>query len=441
MSIVDNLLYFIILGLPTAIADFAIWKNLTEVRLKFSKIISTLIIVIVGILFSITYLYINSFLRIIIILILLIIACYLLLKIDIKQAIYLSIYNMLIVMIGELIFSILYMIFMNFKSLAILDSKINAILINVFIALISYGLSKIRFVKKMYMKLEKLFNKLGNNLILAFAILMLFSINFLFVTTYYQVDIKLLILINTFISAIYLIIIFKIFSVENKFIKITDKYNTTLSSLKEYEEILDKYKIMNHENKNDLLMIRGMITKKEKDVDKYIDSIINTKIKDDEKVMYETSIIPSGGLRAVIYSKLLIMKDKKINSILHVDKEVRKIDLSEYSDQFVLDLCRVVSIYIDNAIEATETTKRKEIVIQLFIDSESKFNISITNTYSGTIDLSRIDSKGYTTKSSGHGYGLALASEILGKNKEMVNSRKVNQNAFTQIIIIDRKQK
>ena len=224
----------------------------------------------------------------------------------------------------------------------------------------------------------------------------------------------------------------------HKYIKISNKYNTTLANLKEYEEILDKYKIMNHENKNDLLMIRNMIIKKEKDVDKYIDKLIEVKIKDDEKVMYETSIIPSGGLRATIYSKILMMKDNKINYKLHVDKGVRQVDLSGYSDEFVLDLCKVVSIFIDNAIEATCASKKREVLIQLFMDSEDKLNISIANTYKGSIDLSKIEMKGYTTKGEGHGYGLSLANELLSKHKFIRNTREIRKNTFVQNLVIDK---
>ena len=195
---------------------------------------------------------------------------------------------------------------------------------------------------------------------------------------------------------------------------------------------------MNHENKNDLLMIRSMYIKKEKGIDKYIDKLIDTKIKDDEKIMYETSIIPSGGLRAVIYSKLLIMKDKKIKSSLHVDKKVREVDISEYGEEFVLDLCKVISIYMDNAIEATSKSRKKEILIQLYLDSEDRFKISITNTYTGGIEISKLEVKGYSTKGEGRGYGLALASEILNKHKNVENDKKIDKTTFTQTIVINK---
>lgn len=438
MSIVLTIMYFILGGLPNCLFYFHVWENLKSNNYKIDKFKKLIFLIILSLSISVVHDLISDFIRIILILVLLVIVNVIAYRNDIKESIVLGFYSLIMLMIAELLFGMVYIFIMNNSAIAMLDTRITTIIMNLIISLIAYLLYKIPILKNLYKKLYNLFSKLSNSFILIFAILILFSVNFLFLTSYYKIDIQWLILINTVISTIYLIIVFKIFSVENKFIKINAKYNTTLNSLKEYEDILDKYKIMNHENKNDLLMIRNMILKKEKDVDKYIDKLIDVKIKDDEKLMYETSIIPSGGLRAVIYSKLLIMKNKKIKNTLCVDKSVRRVDLTEYSDDFVLDLCKVISIFIDNAIETTSLTKKKEVLIELFLDSKDVFNISVSNTYKGTIDLSKIDSKGYTTKGDSHGYGLALAAELLNKHKQMKNVRKITNKIFTQTITIEK---
>jgi len=439
MNIVLNGLYYIILGAPNAFFHLLIWNKLDDKNKIKHKWIYLISISVLALVFSLIHDYVSSMLRIVLILAALVIAYLILHNKNMKQALVSSTYTLGLLMVGELLFGIIYLIINKTTALEMLDGKLTNIIMNLCISLIAYGLYNITIFKKFYEKLNKLFSKLSNGFILVFAILILFSVNFAFLTSYYKIDFKWLILINTIISAVYLIIVFKIFNVENKIIKINAKYNTTLTNLKEYEEILDKYKIMNHENKNDLLMISSMIIKKENNIDKYIDKLIDTKIKDDEKLMYETSIIPSGGLRAVIYSKLLIMKDKKISSVLHVDKKVRSVDLSDYGEEFVIDLCKIVSIYIDNAIEATLSSKNKEILVQLYLNSENKLEIAIANTFKGEVDLSKIDLKGYSTKGEGRGYGLSLAHEILGRNKNIENIRKLDKNMFTQIIIINKK--
>ena len=93
----------------------------------------------------------------------------------------------------------------------------------------------------------------------------------------------LYIIINNISIYLILIVVYILIKKENEYTKIYDKYNTTLNSLKEYEDILDKYKVSNHENKNQLLTIRNMVLEKDKKIAKYIDELVKNKIKDDEK--------------------------------------------------------------------------------------------------------------------------------------------------------------
>ena len=97
----------------------------------------------------------------------------------------------------------------------------------------------------------------------------------------------------------------------------------------------------------------------------------------------------------------------------------------------MLDVCKIVGVFLDNAIEAVLELKQKHIKITLFTDGEY-LNIEISNNFKGNIDLTSIDEKGYTSKSKGHGYGLTLVKEILSKNNKLKNERKINKNIFTQ---------
>lgn len=437
MSIV-NILYYMILGIPEMFSYLFVWNKYESKERKNKFLVNLVIFLLMSTFLSFVHYVFNGYIKAFFTLLVLITSCKILLNKNFKISIILPLFTLLLMLVAEVIFALLYMIIFNFKQLPTFESGIGVLIPTLLICFIYLILSSQNFIKYFYKKIIGLVSKINTKLLTLICILLLMTINFMFASLYYKIDLKWLVLINTVISGVYLIIVFRIFSVENKYIKMSNKYNTTLSSLKEYEEILDKYKIMNHENKNDLLMIRNMIMKKEKDVEKYIDKIIDIKIKDDEKIMYDASIIPSGGLRAVIYSKTLMMKDKKIKSELRVDKKVRQVDLSEYSEEFVLDLCRIISIYIDNAIEATLLCKNKEVFIQLFVDSKDNFNISIANTYKGSLDLSKIDDRGYTTKGNGHGYGLSLAASLLEKHKKMINVRKIDKKVFNQTIIIEK---
>ena len=111
-------------------------------------------------------------------------------------------------------------------------------------------------------------------------------------------------------------------------------------------------------------------------------------------------------------------------------------DFSTIPSKMNYDICRIIGIILDNAIEATIklNEENKEILISMYIDEY--FIIEISNRFIGEIDINKIFNKGYTTKEKGHGYGLNLLRKIVNENDNIINEVKVTNNIFTQIIKI-----
>ena len=99
------------------------------------------------------------------------------------------------------------------------------------------------------------------------------------------------------------------------------------------------------------------------------------------------------------------------------------------------DICKILGVYLDNAIEATENILDKEIIISLYKDKGS-IVIEISNTFLGEVDLNKINNIGYTTKVGNHGYGLPLCNEIINKNEKLNGKTIVNTNVFKQSLVI-----
>lgn len=283
------------------------------------------------------------------------------------------------------------------------------------------------------LKISKLGSHIKNHYILVMIILsvLLFSISVYICLFDYDVGI---ILSTLFIMiTVYTIIVIGTINEFYQKNKIQSEYDILLKNLNEYENLLDLQRVTNHENKNQLLVIKGMVDKGESNTSEYINSIIDTQYKDNDAIIYKTNRIPSGGLRGLIYYKILTMKEKKINSNLDVDRSLNELDFDNIPIKTNQELCKIVGVFLDSAIQAVSELKKKVIDIYLKYENDELY-IKVSNNYSGIIELDKIDNSGYTTKGKGHGYGLSLVKGIIRENACFKNDREIHGKMFSQII-------
>lgn len=424
--------------LGTFINSFAqifIWSRLLNKKINFKDYKYYIVQVLFAFLMLLNFLFVNTILRVLVIVVIMTIFCYFLFKCNYRISFITSIFSQLIMMISELIFAILVVVILKIDSNFIVSNLVGKLIANIFISIIAIMVCNIKIIQNLYNKIVSSITEIKINSFVIIILATIITINFNFLSVYYHYPLLSIIIGNITISVIYIFIYYKYLIAETNYTKINDKYNNTLNSLKEYEDILDVYRVSNHENKNQLLMIRNMIIKGDKDIPEYIDKIIDNKIKDDEKLMFDTNKIPAGGLRAVVYSKLLVMKDEKIDFNLIVDRKVRTVDLIELGEDLMLDVCRITGVFLDNAIEEVKDKENKRIIVELFTD-EDELCIKISNNFSNTINIEKIYDKGYTTKTNGHGYGLSLVKEITDKNKKLTNLTSIEKDMFTQLLKI-----
>ncbi len=261
--------------------------------------------------------------------------------------------------------------------------------------------------------------------------------NFYAASQYYRMNSKYMLIINSSFIIIYSFIVFKMLEQKNRYIKISNKYNMTNTTLKELEQNVTRLKITNHENKNQLLTIRNMIKKGEdsKSLIKHIENIVNTKIKDDETLMLQTSTITNSMISSIVYSKMLTMKENDVDVDLIISRDIKDLYLSDIPDELAVEVCKIIGVYLDNALE--EVSKYEEKIINIEFYAEKKtLCIAISNNFEGEIDFEKMDNPGYTTKENGHGYGLSLAREIIESNDKLSSEREIKDNIFKQILKI-----
>ena len=127
------------------------------------------------------------------------------------------------------------------------------------------------------------------------------------------------------------------------------------------------------------------------------------------------------------------MKENKIESNLDVDRSLSEMDFNYISMKTNQELCKIVGVFLDNAIQAVNDLKKKKIDIYLKYENDELY-IKVSNNYKGVIQLDKIDNNGYTTKGKGHGYGLSLVKSIIRSNGNFINDREIRSKMFSQII-------
>ncbi len=405
--------------------------------LEIKNIIIGLIIMLISI--STMTIFMPKSIRMIFTILVLVSVNYLFFSKNIKNAIITVTISQLIIMTSEFVFAILGTILLNNTIQSLTNSAIGQTIINIGVSLISFIIFTITKNFKLYVStiqsaqnIQK--RELFTSVILLFALAITTTL-----ASYLNWDSMLVLTINMIIVFIFIVLMLKFMNTKNNLDSISNKYETSITSLKEYETLINKNRINNHENKNQLLIIRSMLvdkTKKDKVID-YIDKLVDDKIKDNEKIMYKTAKIPEGGLRATIYSKLCKMDDLKIKYNLDISNDIRTADLIDLGDELTLNICKILGVFLDNAIEAVEHLRKKNIRIEIYI-MDGNIHIEITNNFKGPIDIESIGKTGYTTKNGdNHGYGLSLVKQIIDENKHILeNKTEINKDNFSQTLII-----
>ena len=435
MNIVLMISYSFIL----ACSLLTIWHKLESKKINFKSKNLYYTLIGITIISLLNYFLINKFVKITIITIIFMFFFKFLFKENIQKSIITPIYYQLIIMVSETIYAFILILLFKNNSTTIIESHFGEFFSNVFISIISLLITNFKFVIKLYNKIINFTDKIKKYQLIIFSFILVIIANVFAVFSYYKIQFVYILLFNAIVTIISYAIILYSFKTQNSYNKVSDKYNIAINSLKDYEDMMSKYRVANHENKNLLLAIRAMILNKENDIPRYIDSIIKDKYNDNEKLLMKVNVIPSGGLRATIYSEILKIKDNNIKYSLYIDSALKTIDLIELDTNTIIDICKIIGVFIDNAIEEVKNLKEKNIGINLYLE-KNLLNIEVSNNYKNSIDLEKIFDKGYTTKGKNHGYGLYLVKNIIDNNNIFENKVNISKKIFTQQLIIKYKK-
>ena len=342
------------------------------------------------------------------------------------------------VLLSEALLAIIVVGILNFDLIQILSNQFGYILSNLIIIVLFLILILNNTVKRFIINIVTKFQKFKGSYLIAIALLSTIAFSIIFYLSYFKFNTIITFSLSLIVVIIYTYIIYKMFNEKEQSIKIKNENEILEKSLTEYEKMYQNQRMLNHEHKNEISVIRGLVNKNNKKLIKYIDELIDLKENNYDKWMNQLKLIPEGGLRGLLYYKLSLAEENKIDIDLEIGRNVSFEVINNISDDLMLNLCKIIGVYLDNAIQEVLKLSMRNIKISLYISDieDRQLVITVMNNFSGNIELDKIDTKGYSTKGKGRGIGLAIVQNVLKNENRIVQSTKIIKNNFMQEIKI-----
>ena len=215
-----------------------------------------------------------------------------------------------------------------------------------------------------------------------------------------------------------------------------DSYNRLQEYTNQIENMYSSLRSFKHDYSNIMLSMSGYIEANDMEgLRDYFDKEIlplSKNITKNTAHINQLINIKTTELKSIISSKLLYAIELNINVGIEVTDEVTSIPMD------TLDLCRVIGIFLDNAIEATLETDQPTIRFALInLDTEYIFIISNTFLEKG-IPYATLSKPNVSTKGVNRGIGLYNAHEIIAKYNHVFLDTEIKNKFFVQRLQISK---
>lgn len=434
-----NILSMVISGIILIFVYLKTWATTLQEHVDFTKKKTYIFILFMYVALLLINFFVTSSLKLILVFLIGIITCAFLFENNLSKKIMAVFFTQVLFIISELVFVYVGYYLLNIDLEKIADVYTGTFIINLIVSILVIVIFKCLCKFKIERKVINLVDKINAKYIIVLLSIVMLITNLIIYTTYYRLSSTMFLMLNTFTIVVYLIITYKFLDEQNKNLFIKIEYDNLSDKSVEYEKIIDNNRRDIHENKNDLIVLDGLISKRNTKAKKQIEAMIKDytklekELKGNDELYRLTLPIPSGGLRGLVYHKLLMCEQLKVNYDLRIGRDVNSKVVKNIDFHTMRKFVKIVGIYLDNAIDATKAIKNKEINIEFFLE-EGYFCVLISNTFSGTLDIEKMGTMGYTSKGGKHGYGLSLAKEILSEDKNLVSETSIYKNIMSQVI-------
>lgn len=133
-------------------------------------------------------------------------------------------------------------------------------------------------------------------------------------------------------------------------------------------------------------------------------------------------------IKSILSAKMIEAQSQNIEAFLEIPDVITDVYMG------ALDLVIILSVFLDNAIEAAREAKRPHVSVAFFEREDSQLLIVENSVTKNSVDISKIFHAGYSTKGPNRGIGLSNVQRILENYPQTMLSTKTGQHSFTQIL-------
>ncbi len=197
--------------------------------------------------------------------------------------------------------------------------------------------------------------------------------------------------------------------------------------IKTLDDIIDGLRGFKHDFNNNVQAIGGYIALNDiSGLKKYYQQLQSDTRRINNTLPLSKYVKNNPALYGLLLSKLSFAELKDVQFIINI--------MDEYNIEKVkiYDLCKVLGILLDNALEAAFESSNKYVELSINKNSHNIIVIEIINSYAGELNKDKIFENGYTTKSGHSGFGLWEVNKIISRNQNCSLKTSVTDTLFSQ---------
>lgn len=349
--------------------------------------------------------------------------------------------------ISDAIVGFLYINIFNIEYAEVVANNSIYLAIGVSILFVSFLISKfIQMISRVLSFKEYILDKflINNKLVILFIILGIIEVysSIMLQKIYFRETNKVVILINLVLTIIYFVtLILTAYTINKNIISSLQKeYNE-----KEYQQLND-YTNSIEVILNDFRGFRHDYINIIKTLESYIDAedILGLKQLFEKELLFESNkiignvnniellqYIKINAVKALISSKIIKAQSYNIETNLEITDEINFLQVG------IVDICRIIGIILDNAIEATIICDKKRINIGIIKNEDSTVFFISNSCSKDTPPVHKLYEKGFSTKGYNRGIGLKTVRQIIDtKYDNILLDTKIKDCIFSQELII-----